>query len=284
MILQKEIINIAQAKLVKTKTIDKDWVLGHFLNAMYSFEEIQQKFVFKGGTCLRKCYIEDYRFSEDLDFTLLDENFIVDAKFINSIIDKTEAASGAKFYFERKKIQKSDDLEKGYEIKIKFWGADHKINQIPLPPLRWQTLIKLDISFSEKLLTEPVMKPIFHNYSDKVIINRLIPVYSLLEIISEKLRALIQRNRPRDIYDIWTLSDTFKKEDFHVIKTLLYKKAENKNINITGIEDFVNTEKGQKNKRAWSSSLGDHLPESKLPDFETIYTNIKLFIDKILNS
>jgi predicted nucleotidyltransferase component of viral defense system len=30
-----------------------------------------QHWVFKGGTCLKKCYIETYRFSEDLDFTVL---------------------------------------------------------------------------------------------------------------------------------------------------------------------------------------------------------------------
>jgi len=31
--------------------------------------------IFKRGTVLKKCYIEDYRFSKDLDFTLLDESF-----------------------------------------------------------------------------------------------------------------------------------------------------------------------------------------------------------------
>ena len=28
------------------------------------------KWVFKGGTCLKKCFFETYRFSEDLDFTV----------------------------------------------------------------------------------------------------------------------------------------------------------------------------------------------------------------------
>ena len=72
---QKEIENIAKEKQVSKSTIDKDWMLAHFLNAMYSFKDIRQNFIFKGGTCLKKCYFEDYRFSEDLDFTLLDKNF-----------------------------------------------------------------------------------------------------------------------------------------------------------------------------------------------------------------
>jgi hypothetical protein len=32
---------------------------------------LSNQWVFKGGTCLKKCYIETYRFSEDLDFTVL---------------------------------------------------------------------------------------------------------------------------------------------------------------------------------------------------------------------
>jgi len=284
MITQNEIINIAHRKEVKTKTIDKDWILGHFLNAMYSLTEVRENFVFKGGTCLKKCYIEDYRFSEDLDFTLIDKNFPIDKKFMGKIIKRAEENSRAKFYFERKKIQKAKDEDQGYEIKVKFWGADHKPNQRPLPPARWQTYIKLDISFSEKMLTKPLLKEIFHNYSDKEIINQLVPVYSLFEVISEKLRSLIQRNRPRDIYDIWTLSNYFSEKEYSTIKELLLKKTKAKGILITNIHDFVNQEKGRKNKRAWESSLNDHLPENKLHDFDDVYKKIKVFIEKILNS
>ena len=282
MILQKEILKIARAELVKTKTIDKDWILGHFLNAMFSIESVRRNFVFKGGTCLRKCYINNYRFSEDLDFTLLDNNFQVDLKFIKSVIKIAEYTSGAKFYFERKKLQKFKDEDQGYELLIKFWGADHKKHQQPLLPSRWQTAIKIDISFSEKLLTPVEFKPIFHNYSDKKEISQIVPVYALNEIISEKLRALIQRNRPRDIYDIWNLLNHYQEIDYLVIKELLFQKAEDKNIKIIDVNDFVNAEKERKNNRAWQSSLADHLPEHKLPDFEIVYQAVKEFIVKIL--
>jgi predicted nucleotidyltransferase component of viral defense system len=284
MIFQKEIIEIAHAKRVQTKTIEKDWILGHFLNAMYSFEEVRKNFVFKGGTCLRKCYFENYRFSEDLDFTLLDRKFEVNMDFINKIIKKAESTSGAKFYFERKKLQKANEVEKGFEIKIKYWGADHKQNQNPLPPLRWQTYIKLDISFAEKLLTKPVLKPIIHNYSDKEMIFQSISVYSLEEVISEKLRSLIQRNRPRDVYDIWTLSGLFVQNDYPLIRRLLDEKAKPKNVKFNSVNDFINQEKGRKNSRAWVSSLGNHLPENQLPDFDTVYNDVYQFIEKILNT
>ena len=75
MILQKEIIENSRKFKVPPVTIDKDWVLGHLLNGIASVKEINELFIFKGGTCLHKCYFETYRFSEDLDFTLLDEKF-----------------------------------------------------------------------------------------------------------------------------------------------------------------------------------------------------------------
>jgi predicted nucleotidyltransferase component of viral defense system len=77
---QKEIEHIALQKDILKAIIDKDWVLGHLLNAFYSFEDIKNCFVFKGGTCLKKCYFGDYRFSEDLDFTLLDKVKYADIK------------------------------------------------------------------------------------------------------------------------------------------------------------------------------------------------------------
>jgi predicted nucleotidyltransferase component of viral defense system len=284
MILKKELIEIAHAKGVKTGTIDKDWILGHFLNAMFCLQDVQQNFVFKGGTCLKKCYFPDYRFSEDLDFTLLDEAFVVDAGLIGRIIKVAEATSGAKFNFEKLKVQLSNDIPQGYEVNVKYWGADHLKTQKPLPASRWQTSIKLDISFSEKLLLPVVYKKIFHGFSDNESIRQTIPVYSLNEIIGEKLRSLIQRNRPRDIYDIWTLNNHFPEKQYANIKKLLVEKASNKNIVISGIEDFVNPIKLRKNKRAWHSSLGDHLPENKLPDFDEVYESTKKFIEKILNS
>jgi predicted nucleotidyltransferase component of viral defense system len=284
MILQKEIIEIAENKRLRTHTIDKDWVLGHFLNAMLSFEDIRQNFVFKGGTALKKCYFNDYRFSEDLDFTLLNKNFVVDERFIQRVIKKTSENCGAHFHLFKQKFQKSDDEGQGYEIKIQYWGADHKPNQKPLPPNRWQTKIKLDISYSEKLLVKPEAKPIFHDYSDKELINSIVPVYSLDEVISEKLRSLIQRNRPRDIYDINYMSKLFHESSYPEIKRLLFLKAEDKNIEIKDVSDFVNEKKANGNKRAWKSSLGDHLPVGDLPDFDTVYINTKQFIERILNS
>jgi len=52
--------------------VEKDYVLGWVLAGISNHEELGSNWVFKGGTCLKKCYFETYRFSEDLDFTIID--------------------------------------------------------------------------------------------------------------------------------------------------------------------------------------------------------------------
>lgn len=74
MIEPKEINKIATINKVRDQQIEKDYVLTWVLYAISKNEVLREAMVFKGGTVLKKAYIEDYRFSEDLDFTLLNED------------------------------------------------------------------------------------------------------------------------------------------------------------------------------------------------------------------
>jgi predicted nucleotidyltransferase component of viral defense system len=279
----QEIVEIADRKKIKKEVIDKDWILGHFLNAMFAFPDISKNFVFKGGTCLRKNYFKDYRFSEDLDFTLLNKAFVIDDLFLKKIIELTEQNSGAKFYLKNIKSQIHKNIPQGYEVTILFWGAFHKPNQAILPVNRWQTKIKLDISFTEQVLMKPEQKSIFHSYSDYEIIKSTVPVYPLIEIVAEKLRSLLQRNRPRDIYDLHYLSGIIPNDNYQKIISLLKQKSDSKNIDYSNYDDFVNQTKYKTNKRAWESSLAYHLPKGKLVNYDIAFSKVEQFVMDILN-
>lgn len=279
----KEIVKIADTLNINKQVIDKDWVLGHFLNAMFSFPEVAEHFIFKGGTCLKKCYFQDYRFSEDLDFTLLDKEFYCDDSFFSKIIKEAERNSGAKFYLKNIKEQIYNDTHQGYEVTILFWGSFHKSNQPVLPVNRWQTKIKLDISFSEKAILKPEIKPIFHPYSDAEIIVNKVSVYPLNEIIAEKLRSLMQRNRPRDIYDLFYLEEIIPEKNYEAILELLKQKSEDKSIDCCNDDDFLNQKKYKNNKRAWESSLAYHMPAGLLVDYDLAYSKVEQFVKTILN-
>ena len=72
MIPKHEIVALATQASLQTHVIEKDYALGWLLAGISQHSAINSNWVFKGGTCLKKCYFETYRFSEDLDFTLLD--------------------------------------------------------------------------------------------------------------------------------------------------------------------------------------------------------------------
>ena len=69
MIRDAEIRRDARAAGVEPRIIELDYALGWALRGIARHPELARRLVFKGGTCLRKCYFPDYRFSEDLDFT-----------------------------------------------------------------------------------------------------------------------------------------------------------------------------------------------------------------------
>jgi hypothetical protein len=55
---------------VPAVTVERDYILSHVLAAIAACEQAEQ-IVSKGGTALRLCYFEDYRYSADLDFSLI---------------------------------------------------------------------------------------------------------------------------------------------------------------------------------------------------------------------
>ena len=71
MISHEDIKNLVSEWQLREDIIEKDYVIGWLLWGIGTDPEISHKWIFKGGTCLKKCYIETYRFSEDLDFTVL---------------------------------------------------------------------------------------------------------------------------------------------------------------------------------------------------------------------
>ncbi len=285
MILQKEIKTVAEQHEVPADTIDKDWVLGHFVNAIYLLDGWKDKLIFKGGTCLHKCYIEDYRFSEDLDFTSVDPEFELTKKMLNQLCEQI---------FEQAVIQTQIDFFRpllfnetltGYESKIKFWGANHPRNQEPPSPERWTSSIKVEIILYEKMMFATEKKNIIHPYSDKKIIaDTQANCYSIEEVITEKLRALIQRayTAPRDYFDIWYLVNHHPELNWRNIKKAFIKKVQFKNLRFINHEDLLTEEAELHLKNHWENTLKHQLKPEMYVEPQTVIDYCKkLFAEKM---
>ena len=258
---------------IPEQTIEKDYVLGWVLKGIFSDELLRESLVLKGGTALRKTYFPEYRFSEDLDFTgtkNLDLELLKER--LNVFTSVITEQSGIEF--ETIKVEKTRDKlgEEAYDVRLYFIGPRRQ----RVDPPR----IKLDISYYEELMLPSEKRILFHPYSDEKDCIAEVEVYTLGEILAEKMRALIQRTRPRDLYDVWFLlkfhSDSFKREKLTdlFLKKCAYKKVEYKSIKKFGFEDrkqdFINT---------WRTSLQNQLRSP--PDGETVINEIKSLLDSL---
>ncbi len=287
MILKKEIEKKALEHEVSRSTIDKDWVLGHFVDAIFSIDSCREALIFKGGTCLRKCYIPNYRFSEDLDFTSVNPNFQLGKELLRQIMSLVQERTGMQLNLEKLTNLRHNDMPTGYAATVKFWGADHSKDQIPPDSSRWTTSIKIEIILYEKMLFEPTLKTVYHDYSDQLspAINQ-IACYDIKEVLSEKLRALIQRSytAPRDYYDIWYLSKHSSDLNWTEIKQAFLDKMEFKGLGFTGVEQLLNAKSENAVKKAWKTSLAHQISAEKLPAFDEVKKHLELLFNKVFGT
>lgn len=284
MILKREIERIAEQIGVAKTTIDKDWVLGHFVDAIFSIPECREKLIFKGGTCLRKCYFKDYRFSEDLDFTAIDPNFVLDKKLLDKIVKLVTERTEIPLYIQELKQLKFKDKPTGFAANVKFWGADHPRNQTPAPPQRWQTSIKIEIILYEEMVFPPENRKVHHEYSDQLSeAAQSVPCYAIQEVLAEKLRALIQRSytAPRDFYDIWYLSKNVAVLNWLEILGAFHQKMKFKGLEFTGIDQMINDENDKRLQAAWKNSLGHQIVNENMAEYSTVKNDIVELLNRI---
>lgn len=260
MIEKQEVLSWAKQWGLAPQIVEKDYVLSWVLKGISVHTALQDSYVFKGGTCLKKCFFEHYRFSEDLDFTVLDEthmNIQVLLNFFTEIAEWIYEKSGIEIpktgiYFEEFLTQKRGVAVEG---RLSFRG-----------PLKRQgdwARIKFDLTHHERLVFDPVKHPIFHPYSDEL--KATIKSYSLEEIFAEKLRALTERLRPRDLYDVISL---FERKGHQAkpdqIAFCLKEKCDFKKIEPPKITEILRRPELQELEKEWSHMLS-HQIKALLP-------------------
>src|SRR5690606_4782245 len=136
-----------------------------------------------------------YRFSEDIDLTITDKDFTLTEGDIinvcNDIFRKTDILFNLQTFDEV--FFKNNFV--GWDIKICFWGANHRRNEVPVFREHCHAFIESDARSHELQLLESESRDIIHPYSDRQLITTQVPCYSIHEILSEKMRSLVQRNR-----------------------------------------------------------------------------------------
>lgn len=234
MITKLELKKYANFKSLNLGQAEKDYFQDIVLFCIYKI--YANEMVFKGGTALSKCYGLD-RFSEDLDFTA------------------TTQFSTDKLKTQLNKFMKYEITEKtvaGNNLKITLNIYGPLYNGIKYSTCK----LILDISYRENIITKPNIK--------KIITNHKIPsfdvcVMSTEEIFSEKIRAIMTRDKARDVYDLYYLVLKKTKVDLNLVKEKLKSYEESWDI-----KEF--TEKLKNKEKLWKTELPQlvlNVPEFK---------------------
>jgi len=256
---KREILETASSLGLLPSVVEKDYVLGWLLAGIHAHPELTDAWVFKGGTCLKKCYFETYRFSEDLDFTLRDESGLEDGflrRVLGEVVEWVSDESGLTIPSEQLAfdIYENPRGRRSCQGKVGYRG--------PVSPTSgsggWPK-IKLDLTADEALVLPSVKRAVFHPYTDSPEGGMWINSYAYEEAFGEKIRALGERTRPRDLYDVINLyrhGDT--RPSAALLLDVLTKKCAYKGITLPSIESLEPHRNDLESM--WDNMLGHQLP------------------------
>jgi uncharacterized protein len=239
--------------------LEKDYCLSWFLVGM-SATPLRDILAFKGGTAIKKCHIADYRFSEDLDFTLREEiSFETIQGHLDEAFRRTEEASGVKIRFSR---YDRHSHENSHTFYLAYEG--------PLPSAAGKE-VKVDITIRERIVFPVAILPVLKAYPEyrDLPTDADIGVYSLDEIAAEKIVALFDpaRNEPRDLYDLWHLSGNRLVKPAELIEAV-GEKAAFRGRTLTDAKDLFQRKEARLRK-LWAIRLAAQMAD--LPEFDDVY-------------
>ena len=187
MLGKEDLSRLAEVKRLSLRNAEKDYVLELLLYLIYTYAG--KELVFKGGTALYKIYGLN-RFSEDLDFTLASRKFKIERMLAN-ILRGLESLGISAIIQEKKRYKN--------EINIRLAVSG------PLYDGRKESLatITINISTRERAVKLPMREKIITLYKELTAFD--VYAMDLHEILAEKVRAIMTRNKARDMYDLWFL-------------------------------------------------------------------------------
>lgn len=253
----------AGGRRIAESVLERDYCLAWFLVGL-SRSPLREALIFKGGTALKRCYFGDYRFSEDLDFTLAARHEL------DAILGGLEAVYA--------------EVQRASAIVVRFARADRKSHQNshtfylayegPLPAASPKE-VKVDITIREQLVRPVEERPVLRGCEEYADLpeDALVRVYALEEIAVEKLVALTDRarNEPRDLYDLWHLTSEGLVDFATLVPELESKLAFRGRARDAMTAEL--TAKETRYEKLWAVRLGPQL--ATLPPFDQVFRAVR---------
>jgi predicted nucleotidyltransferase component of viral defense system len=204
----------------KPKLVEQDVLVHRVLKEIYSSPTFVENYLFKGGSCLVKCYFGYYRFSVDLDFTWrkqevwevgekeLRRKLLNEVKVFGRLLEETAKQTGIEFINKPKNRRYFEFGGGGRMSTFKMWKGTE--------------LLKIQVNFleallfpSKSLIAKTLLNGVTLSRDEKAYFSEFLDFYKPLkvnayderEILCEKVRAILTRKaqKLRDFYDIFML-------------------------------------------------------------------------------
>ena len=252
----------AEREGLRFDQVERDYVIVCLLSAISKEVGPSAEWVFRGGTCLRHCYCEGYRFSEDIDFTCRPGlgSVAKAPSLVAASLETMRNENGLETTISRIEAPPN---ESQLEIAVQYSRGDLRRQALPS--------VKVHLTFDEPILTDPEFRDVRQTYEDISPFN--IWAYGMSEIIAEKMRSLLQQQdkwpRPRDLYDLWyVLCHRGEVLSPAVCLNLFAQKCRVRNID-PNLGQLVSPGLKEMNRNAWENQLRPMLRDA--PDYEQVW-------------
>lgn len=262
MIRKAELHRFASVEGIRYDQVERDYLIVWILYALSHQDFSLKGWFFKGGTCLRHCYYPGYRFSEDVDFSCQAEDGDLETakKLLDQIGTWIQGKSGI---FIAAKTPNTIPGDFQVEIPLEYSRGGSRRQKLPS--------VRIHLTFDEPILTEGAIRSVMPRYSD--LSDFEMTCYSKEEIISEKMRALLQQQmkwpRPRDLYDLWFIlcrsGENFQPER---LKNLFLQKCAVRQIE-PDVDELISENLKVRNKSPWGDILEPLM--KTVPDFDEVW-------------
>lgn len=244
---------------------EKDYALSYLLAGIMQVHDLREGLLLKGGTALRKAYFPDFRFSEDLDFSVRPGKELGDT---DTPVHRAVAAC-------ERLLQEHGAFEVTWErLALRSphpGGQDAFVVRVQFPGQRQPFCrLKVEITHDELVLWPPARRTLLHSYPETMTVS--LGCYSLEEIAAEKLRALLQSRQRlsargwgasrvcRDYHDLWRIlgEGNLNRRGF---AERLARKCAHREVMFESAMSFLDPILVEVAEREWARQLSPFVPD-----------------------
>jgi len=245
---------------------EHEYVVVCALDALTHTPLLADTFCLKGGTALRQLYFQDWRYSVDLDFSVLPA---FPAEALRPGLETWFGLVGARH---------------GVQVTLTdFHRANGaaRLRARCVGPLQHPRPLLLDVTLDEPIVLSPprrgVVTGLFPEPDPKVL------CYALEEIVAEKLRSILQRGKARDYYDVWRLlKEKSTAFDNQVAWQVFRAKCRHKGLPDPAPADFCDPAALEEAGLYWNQELAAQLIGAPSPAWDMVMMELGGLLTRFL--